>query len=34
VTVEKDLLITRRDVVRGGGAAITLATATSSMTSS
>jgi len=30
VTVEKDLLVTRRDVVRGGGAAITLATAASS----
>jgi 3',5'-cyclic AMP phosphodiesterase CpdA len=29
MTVEKDYLVTRRDVVRGGGAAITLATATS-----
>jgi len=29
--VEKDLLITRRDVVRGGSAAITLASASSSM---
>ncbi len=27
--MEKDLLVTRRDVVRGGGAAITLATTTS-----
>jgi C terminal of Calcineurin-like phosphoesterase/N terminal of Calcineurin-like phosphoesterase/Calcineurin-like phosphoesterase len=31
VTVENDPLVTRRDVVRGGGAALTLATATSSM---
>jgi len=29
--VEKDLSVTRRDVVRGGGAALTLATASSSM---
>jgi 3',5'-cyclic AMP phosphodiesterase CpdA len=29
MTVEKDYLVTRRDVVRAGGAAITLATATS-----
>jgi hypothetical protein len=34
VTVDKGRLVTRRDVVTGGGAAITLATATSSMTSS
>src|SRR5580700_6829029 len=31
VMVEKDLLVTRRDVVRGGGAAFTLATAASSV---
>jgi hypothetical protein len=31
VAVDKDLSITRRDVVRGGGAALTLATATSSL---
>jgi hypothetical protein len=31
VTVEKDLLVTRRDVVAGGGAALTLATAAASL---
>jgi hypothetical protein len=31
VTVEKDPLVTRRDLMRGGGAALTLATATASM---
>jgi hypothetical protein len=34
VTVEKDLLVTRRDVITGGGAALTLATAGSSIMSS